>query len=378
MHKVICTTKKDIEGTIVGLDQYKPGDASVKDLTLKVSGGTSGVLTVVVEQNAVERKKRHYTDKAHALIRLGGQRTSALSGTNLLLRYASHTRVLAIDAKDLRHPAIGHALAGFAPTELYSIPLSFLRTVMYTLRLHDMSWAFRRVRYILYSGEWTSAKEKEEILKDFPKLEESVDEYGSAEAGPYAVSCKHLSKKYEKEGLLVFHPHESVGLWIDGDKGGGEIIISTNELKNYRTGDKGELREEKCECGEKKTLIFHGRINTDYVDCAGAIFSIKDLEHVFNYLSDIVSDYQIIVREHIENKTPKGSVHIKFVPTRAYKNHSDVTTYVTEFVHKHLAVTPTRTLGELVEQKIFTPTTAEIVSSISKKTDKRERIKKEI
>ena len=373
------TSKEDFQGSIIGLENYIPGDPSTKDLAIKASSGTSGIgPTVIVEKSPVQSKKEKYLKKIKASIRLGGQRASALAGVNLLLRHAHINRTLAIDAKDLKHPAIAHVLAGFAPTELYAIPLSFLRTVMRTLKTSSVGWAFRRVRLIYFSGEWTSLREKEEIFKPFHKLEEYIDEYGSAEAGSYAYSCKELTKRYSKKGLLVFHPTPVMHSQLKdiSAEGIGEVIVSTHELLNYRTGDAGKLITETCTCGSTQTLVLFGRIHSDYLNCAGATFALEKVERVFEALTDIVQEYQICVKEHDDGVTLRGEVHIYFVSTKEYESKSNAEDYVEQFVNRMLPVTPTRTLGELVKEGVFLPTITQVVKSIPKKGYKRVRLKK--
>ncbi len=378
--KKTYVTKEDLQGRVVGIENYIPGDPSTKDMAIKASSGTSGMgPTVVIEKIPVAAKQKAYFDRAHALIRLGGQTTSALAGTNMLFRYAHMDRIMAIDSKDLKHPSIAHALAGFAATELYTVPLSFLRTAIHALRISPAAWAFRRVVYIFLSGEWTSVREKRELQKNFPKLKEYVDDYGSAEAGSYAWSCKYLAQRYLQEGLLVFHPVlAKKDLYLkDADSDGiGEIVVSTNELTDYRTGDAGKLISESCECGSKQTLVLFGRIDADYLNCAGATFALQEVDRVFESLVDMVVQYQMRVKELDDGVTLRGEIMIDITLTKEYAKQLKIESYIAEFVNRTLQVTPTRTLGELIASGIFLPTIVTTVKKIHMTDYKRSRLKK--
>ncbi|MEX0652023.1 MAG: hypothetical protein WD509_00930 [Candidatus Paceibacterota bacterium] len=350
-------TKKDINKRIFGLEQYIPGSESVKDLSIKVTSGTSGYgPTVIVEKSAVEeRTPRYLALLQNRLLRIGSQNANAYSSVNLALRHSNVKMVLVPDAKDLEHPGIGKIIQMFEPTELYSAPPSYMILILQRLKLKK-PFPFNKLKYVFVSGGMVTTSLKDKIHALLPNLLECINEYGSAEGGSIAFSCPYLNTAYEDSDIPTFHPIPTMNIHIinpDEHSGIGEVVLTTHELKNYRTGDAGKITTEECPCGLKQTLRLYGRIDYDIVSCAGAIFTLPEIDKIFSSLEETVRDYRIELKDVFDNLTLHGEITIRIVPTTHVDTPEQFKKEIVEKLARELYVTPTRTLEELVKDGIF-------------------------
>ena len=350
------TKKTDVVSNLYGLENYHPGEDSVKKLAIRVSSGTSGSgLSMLVRDNLKIYPERYLSQFKRSIV-IFGRNPSALGLINFLFHYTPAERVMLLDDYDLQHPEIGRLIEEFGPSELHALPTSHLRAILLRFKVVGILNSLKTIKLISVSGELLSVVQKEKLRSFFSSSSVCVSNYGASEVGAAAYSCPILDKTYEGQDIMVLHPWKKLIIVNKNEEGVGDIIISTTELGDYKTGDRGKIIEEECACGEKFTFIPYGRTDFDVVTAAGALFLLPEVERGLGSLSSLVVRFRVEVSESEDEHALRGLVTVKIVPTKQGDLMPNLKEVVTNTLEENLFVTRTRTLGELVQEKIFSPT----------------------
>ncbi|MDP3726118.1 MAG: hypothetical protein Q8R36_02885 [bacterium] len=365
-------TKKDIATHFFGFENYIPGSSTTKNLGIKISSGTTDIPSIVIVQNHIAEGKYVHCleiDRFAAYMRFGTKRATYLNDANFILRNTSAKRMLFLDRKDVEHQFFYDRILEFAPSEMYTyvFNLNFLLDNVFE-KCKKIS-PLKSIQHIGMSGDLVTKQLVEKIKRYIPYALIKID-YGVAEIDSCTISCPYLDKKYPRDRFRVFHPFFLFNFdIIDKDEDGvGEIVITSPELQNYKTGDLGKITSENCKCGFKKTLFYKGRKDYDIVHCAGATFLSSEIEKIFATFSHLVLDYMIEVGETEKDNKTVGYV----VCNLALQNLSvSIQKNILEHLARQLFVTKTQTLQKLIDKNFFLP--------VAYKTMKpREQISKKI
>jgi len=221
----------------------------------------------------------------------------------------------------------------------------------------------KTIEKIHISGEPPTQAFLIKLARKFPKSKIEL-RYAANELGTVAISCPYLEKRYRDEAFQAYHPVNPVSIVEANQDGVGEIAVFSPTLAHYLTGDAGKISKEKCRCGSTETLFLYGRMNYDIINCVGATFHIAEVERVFSLLRKYVADYYLEIREIFEEGKTLGSVTVKVVPTVKLQGMQDGEVFVSECIQKHLQLTKTRRLSDLVNAGIFFPPSILFVSSL--------------
>ena len=366
-------TKEDLGDAFIGLERYKPGDPSVKDLFIRITSGTSGAPTLLavsfkeVKKNIFVKSRRLF---AEPLLVVLPRNLSSVQWVQLFFDPAAEaSRILFLSRRELEHPLLAKIVAEFQPRHVFST-VSLLSFLLDKLVLRDELCGLAAVKRLFLTGETLSKTMKKKFETLVPEADIEMS-YGISEAGGgVGAHCTKLLERYPELFGCIYHPLIPLTIVEPDENGIGEIALTTSELGPYLTGDAGRLVHEACACGSQETLFVAGRINYDIVHSVGATFHAALVEKVFASLREYVEDYYLEIREVQREGKTLGFVACTVVPTaklRAMKNGIE---YMCEFLEKNLQITKTQSLGDLVRAGIFMKpaiTYAEILPKSAKK-----------
>lgn len=374
------TTKEDLNKTVTGIEQYKPGDPSTKKLYIAASSGTTtGLPTLLVVKN------NEYDEYQYGL-RIGGIkqdiRVSANTMFNLrrvaeALYCGEPNRIMCLDRDlDVASSHLSKIIEEFGPTELDGVPSFAVQVIENVIAEDGHANVFTNIRTFFTVGEALTPTKIAYLTKLMPKIT-FQGEYGCAEGGSYiAFSCP---TRFPEENE-PYHVVQNIGIRVeieDPDEDGfGEIVVSTPAITRYRTGDAGKIVPGICECGAQDTLVVRGRIDFDIVHCRGATFLISEIDRVFGNLRPYVADYLVEVDEHAGGGTLIGTVSITIVPTEKLREHPTASRFICDTFSERLYVTKTRTLAQLVEDGLFKEPEVHFREKIVTGTKKKIRLRK--
>ncbi len=366
-------SKKDLSERVHGEEVYRPGHATAQSLWLGVTSGSTKMGPTMVVRT-ISKNPEHTWPYSHpdtqAFVRLSSKRTSQLKSIQTLLTRTRISRALCVEEADLEHPAIPALIASFSPDTLHTSPVQLLATLSKTEGVGRKM--FKSVRRIVLAGEQTSARMAEDLQERLPQAH-LLPEYSLIETDLITKPCKRLNGKYPEYVYRAFHPLPNIAFQIEKpDKNGvGEIVVSTPEMRNYRTGDLGRLIEEPCLCGAPETLLVEGRVDFDIVHCAGATFHAASFEKLLGQLKGKIGDYYVELREADAKEGFLGKVKLFAVPLSPFGTAADKV--IVSFFINTLQVTPTRTLRELIDSSIFAETEVLFLTSLPKQAGTKKR-----
>jgi len=374
-------TKKDLAEKTFGLEKYTPGDDSTKRLAIHITSGTtkSKPLMDIIEISD-EECGHHHRQRIETYMPLMPR---VFLDQLLFIRAPSHVKQLVyLDAKDLESPHLGRIIKDLQSIDFYTTP-SLLNFFVDTLRQSGETEALRNVHSYSLVGEVVSRAFLYKLKKIMPQATVGEEtEYGLSEVPRITRWCSLLAEKYRDKNmeLQVYHPynekHCSMTILNPDEEGRGEIVVTTPALSNYRTGDHGALIDEECSCGAQRTLVVYGRENYDIVRCIGATILLSELEHVFEGLKEYIADYYVEVHERDDGLRTVGELTFFIVPTEKLTKKQNPQNFVATIMGKRLPVTPTQTLGDLIEQGLFLYSEVRLVERILLTGAKKIKLKK--
>lgn len=205
-----------------------------------------------------------------------------------------------------------------------------------------------RVRALVMTGENLTSSLKDFFVKLFPqaiiRMQYLIQELGYVGSPVY---CPYIESGH-------YHPAEGVYLEIlePDESGVGELMVSThfNEhivLQRYRYGDLARLHTKSCPCGAHASFEIIGRSGYDFVRIVGATLRREEFDRIFGSISS-VTDYRVIA----STEEKKGRIHGKMEIT-LFGPPQDTLEDIRGRLLQDLFLTPTQTLGDLVQKGIF-------------------------
>lgn len=365
------TTKEDLHDCISGEQYYIPGDPSTCDLTLKVTGGTTGVPAMSILGTQTWKY-----DLMSRFIRMAPKNTSTLAAIATALRHAPHhISVLPLNLQEytnLTPVEFREAVSDFTPRELHTTR-SLLTHVIEDMERKKVLDALRSLEIINMTGETASVEHLRHIRRVFPGRHIYTD-YGTSEGGAVGFLCARESMTEKEPHERRYHPvADKVIEIINPDaEGFGEIVTTSKELKRYRSGDIGKIVVEDCECGASRSFYIKGRSGYDIAQCAGATFLHSEVERVFQELESTIIDYVLEVFEYNSGGVMRGKALLRIVPKRnTTVSEEEIARTARNTLLQKLYVTPTRTVGDLIRDDVFLPLEVEVVENIERGSAKR-------
>lgn len=374
---MIYLTRKDFEDKVYGIDAYLPGDPSTKSLGIKTTSGTTGgkLPFIVVKNLITEEKKKYLLDRLSATVRIRSLRTTNLNTANHFLRDGKLDRLLLVDRTDLKSGMLPELIERFKPREIIA-QTSYFNACFELIEKAGKSGSLADVKELYLTGEVMSDAYLKRFKIAMPAASYHGD-YGMSQADWFTTSCEHLSRRHPEAAYQIYHPFKSHHIEIiDPDESGmGEIVLSTPEFSNYRTGDLGSLIREVCACGEDQALTVYGRKEYDVIHAAGATFLVTQVEKLFQPLAHLVQDYCVEIGERMEERNTIGLVQLAIVPTNSLMVREEKTTLIAA-IFGALQVTQTRRLQDLIDEGLFSPIQVRFEKEIVQQTSKKIRMKK--
>lgn len=374
-------TKADLAQKIFGIEQYTPGMPDIRDVALRITSGTTGLPSLVVNRRANTKAKRALvTAHARRLLALVPKRASFVKWTNDFLRpvdgQTSLEACICVDIGDIRSGAFSALIRDVRPDAIMSFPTSFIIEGVRALPRERKEQLARDIRHVILGGEIIASIEMRLLHAAFPEAE-IWNTYGIAEADLFSAACPALLARYIGSPYTAVHPFdEDYGLSITepDEDGFGEITLTTPELSRYRTGDIGALREESCVCGKKSVLLVAGRKDFDRVSLFGALFHAAVLIERMGAMSDFVADYLLEVRAGEAGGERRGDVTLLVVPKTP-----ELPALVRErllVILNDLPVSKTRSLSAFVADGLFNKPTIRTVEIIERAGSKMVHLRK--
>jgi len=262
---------------------------------------------------------------------------------------------LALDGSDLI-PRLSSVLEEFAPDAIYGYSSFVMRVAEFINESVRGSVTVLRI-----SGERVGAELERSLAGAFPSAR-ITQNYVSAEAGRISSApCGHLP-------MNRYHPAKGVTIEIlDRDESGvGELLVSKRAegalpLDRYRIGDVGRVVAGSCACGAPDTFEVLGRSGYDYLKVAGAIIRRDEVERVVRLCAEYIKDYRVEASLATSEDKLKGCLELIVVPRDGERGN--VGSHIAETFNRELMMTPTRTLGALVEEGLFLPLSIRFVEA---------------
>lgn len=324
------------------------------------SGTSGGVPLLIIRERDLDQWKWDQLDVKEPLriVSLMSSQTSRLAhATSMFLTYGKPVSILNLEVSDLTEdlPAL---LKDFNPNGFYGVP-SFIVRLIESIETRDL--LFKDVIFVGVMGELLTHSRYETLQTSFPRaLIRSY--YGSGDAGAIGPSCKFLPLNY-------FHVIPSVRVRIDDPdaSGAGEVLVSRKVLsytiEDHKTGDLGRIHHRVCPCGEKTSLEIIGRSGYDHVKILGALLHRDEFDRVMKMLSDYIEKYRVEVREIEKDGHHCGEITIRILPTPSCSLSPQTAEHILKTILDNLFVTPSRTLGALVQENIFLTPAIQFVRS---------------
>lgn len=174
--------------------------------------------------------------------------------------------------------------------------------------------------------------------------------YSSTEATNIAYQCPVLAA--DDNAFNIYHPVP----WYLFETVGGELVLTALEkmpfpLVRYRTGDRGELFQRSCRCGQKLALRVYGRLGSDVLRVEGVEFRRGQIEKIFSSLEEWIKKGSVHVYEELADDKIIPRI-VLWVVTQKELSSLEKEKILTLFSEK-LFVSQHQTLGDLVRKGVF-------------------------
>lgn len=354
-------TKHDLEERFYGIEQYRPRDPSTQDLHLAASSGTTtGLPTLlVVHRPVLERDGvyREWFDPLRSTVRVARNYHMALQNVYRTLAGGATDRVVALDERDMDQENLPHIMRDYRPETINGPPS---RILIWAQRLKDAGTEVvcERIHLAQIFGELLTPLHRTLLARALPH---AILKNGYMFAGANYPTAECPASDGERQHFLTGKSVTRLSIIEPDEDGIGEIIATTHELKNYRTGDLGKLDLAPCPCGESPILTLYGRKDFDRISILGTTFFKSELDRVLEPFRELLTDYQLRVGEELRGTKLVGRAEFDFVPRSGVTISAEK---ITEHLVRALFVTKTRTLSDIISAGIFVPLATRHVSAI--------------
>jgi phenylacetate-CoA ligase len=245
----------------------------------------------------------------------------------------------------------------------------------FIIELKKKNFNFEQIKWIELSGEFCTHQRTKLIENIFPN---AYIEYlwGSTETGGHkGYRCEHLYKK--PSNIFHFFTNHHF-LEIINEKGAvleskqeGEIVHTdlykkATTLIRYKTGDLGKINITNCPCGNPYTIELLGRMNYDRLKIQGTVLHTQAIENALDKIREYIEPG---FRMNVYEKKIGSQIIPKLALSLILKDKNNqpyLKEIITEKISKNLYLTPTKTLYDLVDKKIFMPLSIKFTNNFPK------------
>lgn len=249
-----------------------------------------------------------------------------------------------------------------SPTVLYFF-------LPYLKREYDLN----KIKKITLLGEYCS-KQKALLFKALFKNTIFSYNYGISESqgDSFGLFCKEL----DSLATNYFHLSPSYYFEIISKSREGELVVTSLQKKafpliRFKTGDIVKLEDYSCKCGAKQRLKILGRVKFDVFRIHGAMVYRELVEKAIipfqNYLGSPL--WQIHIFEKIKKDKIYPQFKLQLILKDKYKEN--IKNMLSEEISKNFYLSPSKTLADLVKEKLFLPLQIEFVGVFSNSTKHR-------
>lgn len=370
MNSTPYISKDDIVKGIYNEHFYTPGDSSTKTLGFKTASGTTGRGVSLVLERA------HLSDKftfgvITAFMRIGMQNVNTFTGLSALLGLETTVRATSLEYEDLKNEDLGALIQEFAPSDIMIAPSASLHALLKNLRENDGLESLSSLQRIYLGGEYLSKNQFLFLQSLIPSHITLINDYVLSETNTIGYNCPRWRELTQNPNLEYIHPLESVEVETLGTTPNepGELVVSTPNLKHYKTGDAARIIKKLCVCSATHTVELLGRIDYDWVSAAGGVLHRTQIEEVLLPFRSVISDYRVVVTETYGKGVVRGKVTVLCVTTKRERLHliqQDILRAI-----NNIRIASTKTVRDAIEKGIFYPTTVEIVEELTADGAKR-------
>jgi len=358
-------SRHDLDERVYGIEHYRPGDPSTQDLHLAASSGTTtGLPTLLVAHRPIHERDSVYREwfkPLRAAVRISRNNHMALQNSYRALASGAADRIMTLDERDMDPENLARIMREYKPTTVNGPPS---RILSWAQRLASAGDIPVHIHLAQIFGELLTPLHRR-LLKETLPHATLQNGYMFSGANYPTVECPggsgerhHILKGASVTRLSIADPDEN---------GIGEIVATTNELKNYRTGDLGRLDPTPCPCGESPTIMLYGRKDFDVVPVLGALFLKTELERALGPYLEKLADYQLRVGETFSAGKLVGRAEFDFVLREgALASEMELAGHLAHAMF----VTKTRTLADIIKDGIFTAFVVRSVAEIRRGSKK--------
>lgn len=157
--------------------------------------------------------------------------------------------------------------------------------------IHSNENVFRCIKNIFYIGEGFSEEDRKKLVaKNIYSFS-----YSTSETGPIGYQCRHC--KGDKH-----HLHDqNIQVIIPKEKR-GKIVVSTNDLDEYFTGDFADFLQDSCDCGFSGYSIKKIKRNSNSISIFSNVISSELIENLMKEVGVSLGNYQFIFFKNKHNE----------------------------------------------------------------------------
>jgi phenylacetate-coenzyme A ligase PaaK-like adenylate-forming protein len=266
-------------------------------------------------------------------------------------------QVLCFDPRMLeREDIAAHVIREFQPDTVFGM-ISFVSAVFTRIR----TGLWDAIKRTVLTGEYLTEDTRALLKKCVPNARISQT-YASTETAQVSkLQCVYLPPNayhvLDGTDIEIHEPdEEGVGLVLVSKK-----VFRMIRLERYAIGDMGRLSSNTCACGEKQTLYMLGRSGYDHIKVAGALLRKEEFDRVAGLCPQYIDDYR--AEAFIEHRPGQllGGIELTVFRERGVLSERE-TAALAERFSSELFITPTRTLADLVRERIFMPLRISVVN----------------
>jgi len=317
-------------------------------MAIRTTSGTSGSSPLVFVRKVTDHNAIVPMRQVKNLLVIFGSmnhRLNQVVGALYLSKTVEH--IIAVDNADFA-PGLERVLDDFRPDGIRGSASQIMRMSEHIIDANILS----RIKVINFSGEFLSRGNQQFLHGKMPQAT-MFQRYAASEVGTIGENiCGHLP-------INSYHPNSDVIIEISktDHNGIGDILVSKprSSILRYRIGDCGRLIQTPCPCGNPVTFEVLGRTGFDFIKLVGTLLRQEEFDRVAAELSRYMKEYRGEVREEIMHGKVYGKIHLRVVPTEYLFQSPAPEQFLSRMFSERVFLTPTQTLGQLIEKKFFLP-----------------------
>lgn len=235
--------------------------------------------------------------------------------------------------------------------------------IPYLKKTYDLN----KIKLIVLGGEFTSEQKLQYFRKNFKNAYFKFT-CGSVETGMMGQRCDYL----ENFPPRFFHPVKNLYQELINPEKESELVVTSlikdfsPQLIRYRTGNHAKITNFKCKCGQTKLMEIFGKLNHDVVKISGTFIYADEVYQALlpftKYLKSL--DFRLHIYEDIKREKIRPKLILQLIPKDNIKESKEIKEIILNGVSNNLILTPSSSLSDLIEKKIFLPLEIEYLENL--------------